>query len=502
MDVGTAMGVTVGDLFGPLAPAGLASRPLPDITLDSRRATPGGLFFAVAGGRAHGLAHAADAVRAGAALVAWEPADGLSAPQLPEGASAFPVPGLRGRLGDLADRYFGRPSHRAIVIGVTGTNGKTTCTHLLASALSRLGCRAGVMGTLGTGIGGELEPSALTTPDVVEVHRGLARLCGRGARAVAMEVSSHALDQGRVDGVRFQAGAFTNLSRDHLDYHGSFEAYGESKARLFTRHEPQAAVLNVGDRFGRSLWDRLPGDMPRIAVARAGVAMPDGGRKLSITTVRPGSAGLDLVVELDGRAVTLRSLLVGEFNAENLAVGLGVLVALGYEPQAAAAALAEVHAPAGRMEAFPDPRREVLAVVDYAHTPDALAKVLQALRTHCRGRLWCVFGCGGDRDPGKRPEMGRIAESLADEVILTDDNPRTEDGAVIVADILAGFEAPGRAAVERDRAKAISQALGGAASGDVVLVAGKGHEDYQIVGGERRAFSDRAIVRELTEARS
>ncbi len=493
-------GVTVGDLFGPLAPAALAGRPLTDITLDSRRVTPGGLFLAVAGGRSHGLAHAADAVRAGASLVAWEPADGLAAPHLPEGGVGFPIPGLRSRLGELADRFFGRPSSRARVIGVTGTNGKTTCSHLVAGALSRLGCPAGVMGTLGIGMGPDLEPSALTTPDVVEVHRGLARLCGHGARAVAMEVSSHALDQGRVDGVRFEVAAFTNLSRDHLDYHGSLEAYGRSKAALFLAHAPAAAVLNVSDRFGCALWDELADDLPRIAVSLGEVELPGGGSRLAIKNVDPGRAGLGLELSLDGSPVALRSCLVGEFNAQNLAVSLGVLTALGYQPQQAAAALGEVAAPAGRMEAFPDAARGVLAVVDYAHTPDALAKALEALRLHCAGRLWCVFGCGGDRDPGKRPEMGRIAESLADEVVVTDDNPRTEDGSVIVADILSGFVDPARAAVERDRAKAITDTLARAAPGDVVLVAGKGHEDYQIVGTQRRSFSDRALVRGLVEA--
>jgi len=315
-----------------------------------------------------------------------------------------------------------------------------------------------------------------------------------------MEVSSHALDQGRVDGVRFEVVAFTNLSRDHLDYHGSLEAYGRSKAALFLAHAPAAAVLNVSDRFGRALWDELADDLPRIAVSLGEVELPGGGCRLAIVKVDPGRAGLGLELSLDGSPVALRSCLVGEFNAQNLAVSLGVLTALGYQPQQAAAALGEVAAPAGRMEAFPDAARGVLAVVDYAHTPDALAKALEALRLHCAGRLWCVFGCGGDRDPGKRPEMGRIAESLADEVVVTDDNPRTEDGSVIVADILSGFVDPARAAVERDRAKAITDTLARAAPGDVVLVAGKGHEDYQIVGTQRRSFSDRALVRGLVEA--
>ncbi len=492
-------GMTAGDLFGPAVPAELAGHPVPDITLDSRRVTPGCLFLAVPGGRAHGLSHATEAVRGGAGMVAWEPAGGLAAPLLPEGAAAFPVPGLKRRAGDIADRFFGQPSRQIRVIGITGTNGKTTCSHLVAGGLRRLGTAAGVIGTLGAGLEGEMAPSVLTTPDVVEVHRDLARLAARGARAVAMEVSSHALAQGRVDAVRFAVAAFTNLSRDHLDYHGSLEAYAEAKASLFLQRAPASVVINVSDPVGRQLWERLPAGMERIAVLRPGDAPPAGGRALALQSIGTGSAGLALALQWQDSQIDLTSGLVGQFNAENLAVALGVLISLGHDAQAAAEALAPVPAPPGRMEAFSDTGRDVLCVVDYAHTPDALAKALAALREHCEGRLWCVFGCGGDRDPGKRPEMARVAEELADEVVVTDDNPRTEDGHAIVADILAGMKDPARAVVERDREKAIRTALEAASPGDVVLVAGKGHEDYQIVGETRRAFSDRDVVRRLTE---
>jgi len=490
--------MTLGELMGPLAPAALADRAVADLSLDSRRIVPGALFLAVPGTRMHGLQHAADAAALGATLVAWEPAEGVGPPRLPAGCEAFPVPGLRARLGQLADRFFGQPSQRIAVAGITGTNGKTTCAHLVAGALERLGRRAGFIGTLGSGPFAQLEPSALTTPDVVEVHRTLARLAGQGIRAVAMEVSSHALDQGRVDGVRYAVAAFTNLSRDHLDYHASLEAYAESKARLFLAHTPAVSVINASDPFGSELLGRLPGGARRIVVGRRPEDLDAVGERVLLSDFEALEDGLALRLSGVFGQLALRSRLVGSFNAENLALAFGVLLALEVPPAAAVEALASVGAPAGRMEAFPDAAREVLAVVDYAHTPDALSKALAALRRHCQGRLWCVFGCGGDRDRGKRPEMGRAAEQLADELVITDDNPRSEDGAAIVADILAGLADPGRARVERDRAAAIRQALAGARAGDVVLVAGKGHEEIQVVGAEQRPFSDRRLVAELT----
>lgn len=490
--------ITLGELMGALAPAALADRPVADLSLDSRRIVAGALFLAVPGTREHGLRHAPAAVAAGATLVAWEPADGWGAPRLPEDCAAFPVPGLRAHLGELADRFFGAPSQRLQVVGVTGTNGKTTCVHLVAGALETLGRRAGIIGTLGSGPAARLAPCGLTTPDVIEVHRTLANLAGQGVAAVAMEVSSHALDQGRVDAVRFAAAGFTNLSRDHLDYHPSLEAYGESKARLFLAHAPAVSVINAGDAFGRALLARLPPGSRSIAVGRGPADLQGADEQVLVSGIEVLAGGLSIRLAGAFGEVTLRSRLLGDFNADNLALAFGLLLGLGVPATDAAAALGGVEAPAGRMEAHVDAARDVLVVVDYAHTPDALGKALAALRRHGKGRLWCVFGCGGDRDRGKRPEMGRVAEQLADEIVITDDNPRTEDGVAIVADILAGLADPGRALVERDRAGAIRMALAGARAGDVVLVAGKGHEEVQIVGAEQRPFSDRALVARLT----
>ena len=352
---------------------------------------------------------------------------------------------------------------------------------------------SGLIGTLGAGRPGALAPSGFTTPDVIEVHRTLAGLRDSGARWAAMEVSSHALDQRRVAGVRFRAAAFTNLSRDHLDYHGTLDAYGEAKARLFQVPGLGLAVINAGDAFGRSLISRIPAAVDLVTVGPVETPALARGRRLSLRNVEARPHGLSLELGGSWGPLRMESPLLGRFNADNLTLALGVLLALGVPADEAVQGLGGVSAPPGRMESFGGDGRP-LVVVDYAHTPDALAKALAAARVHCRGRLWCVFGCGGDRDPGKRPEMARHAEALADRLVVTDDNPRGEDPARIVAGILAGFEHPGRARVEHDRRAAIRLAVRQAARADVVLVAGKGHEDYQIVGEERRSFSDRAEV--------
>lgn len=487
---------TLADVLGDAVPARHAGLAVGDICLDSRRSTPGSLFLACAGGRSHGLAHLADAEARGAAAVAYEPAPGLAPPagRIP----VFPVPGLGERLGAIADGFFGRPSAQLKVIGVTGTNGKTTCTHLIAGALERGGLPAGLIGTLGRGRPGRLDHQGLTTPDVVEVHRGLAELGRAGVGHVAMEVSSHALEQGRVAGVRFDLAVFTNLTRDHLDYHGSMEAYGRSKARLFTRPGLRCAVINCGDGFGADLIGQLPPGVESVAIG--GPLAPRATRRLELRGLQAGPDGL--VLEFDGSwgALRVHSRLWGRFNAENLALALGAVMALGLDPEDAGVAVGEVPAPPGRMEPFRSLRPGPLVIVDYAHTPDALAKALEAVRAHAGGRVWCVFGCGGERDPGKRPLMGEVANRLADVILLTDDNPRGEDGDRIVADIARGMDRQPR--VERDRERAIEQAVSQAREGDVVLVAGKGHEDYQMVGAERRALSDRDIVASLLGVRS
>jgi UDP-N-acetylmuramoyl-L-alanyl-D-glutamate--2,6-diaminopimelate ligase len=359
-----------------------------------------------------------------------------------------------------------------------------------------LGEPAGYIGTIGWGPIGALTAPTLTTPDVVGVHRRLAALRALGMRAVAMEVSSHALDQGRVAGVRFHAAAFTNLSRDHLDYHGTMEAYGEAKARLFAMPGLRHVVLHAGDAFARTLLRR--GTVAPLTAVWIGDDRDENEdiaahsrHTLHAADVALDRHGMGMRLEGSFGDATLHAALIGRFNAENALVVMACLLVSDVAIADAAAALGRCAPPPGRLEII-EPQRHGMpaAVIDYAHTPDALAKALGALRPHCRGDLWCVFGCGGDRDHGKRPLMGAVADRLADAIIVTDDNPRSEDPAAIAAAILGGITR--RAArVIHDRAAAIGTALGAAQALDMVLIAGKGHEEYQVYGETRRAFSDR-----------
>jgi UDP-N-acetylmuramoyl-L-alanyl-D-glutamate--2,6-diaminopimelate ligase len=402
------------------------------------------------------------------------------------------VPGLKSLVGRIADRFFSWPSSQLRITGITGTNGKTTCAYLLAQCLERLGLAAAYIGTIGWGAPKTLAQPTHTTPDVITVHRMLSQLRASGVRQVAMEVSSHALDQGRVDGVRLQVAAFTNLTRDHLDYHETMAAYGAAKSKLFHIAGLAHIVLNIGDEFGRGLARDYSGDAVLTAVW---VGAGDSGwladRALHATQVRAQTRGIS--IDLDGSfgKLTVDTRLMGRFNAENSLVVIACLLALGVSLHDAAGALADADPAPGRMEVLQSGARNMpTAVVDYAHTPDALAKALGAAREHCAGALWCVFGCGGDRDPGKRPIMGAIADELADQIIVTDDNPRSENPQAITQAIVSGIQSR-KATVIHDRGEAIASAIKQARPADLVLIAGKGHEDYQIYGDTRRAFSDR-----------
>jgi UDP-N-acetylmuramoyl-L-alanyl-D-glutamate--2,6-diaminopimelate ligase len=476
-----------------VAPGGLT---VSDLTLDSRAASAGALFLATRGHTHHGLAFAGEAVARGAVAVLYESGPVVAAPSLPPGVFTAPVPELTARAGLIADRFFGAPSQRLTVAGITGTNGKTTCAWLLAQALQRCKRPCGYMGTLGVGLPPQLTPMAHTTPDVVTVHRQLAALSAAGAECVSMEVSSHALDQARVNGVRFHTAAFTNLTRDHLDYHGTMEHYGAAKARLFAWSGLACRIINFDDPFGAALA-RAASPARLILTTRAAdaaAALPAGVEFVRATRIEAEPTGLTIEVESSFGSVELSVRLIGEFNVENALTVLAVLLAWNIPLRDAARALGKVRPARGRMEMFGGRGRSPLAIVDYAHTPDALANALRAARLHCRGQLRVVFGCGGDRDAGKRPLMGGIAAELADDVIVTDDNPRSEDPQRIVADIVAGIGSAAPLTIEHDRALAIRVALQRSAPDDVVLIAGKGHEDYQITGRERRAFRDQSVV--------
>ncbi len=469
-----------------------------DITSSSRDAVSGGLFLACAGGARHGLEFLSEALAAGVRAVAWEPANGIASPTLPREVAGVRVTDLRARLGVVADRFFAAPSTDVVVTGITGTNGKTTTAFLVAQALNRLGRTAGYMGTLGTGIGADLRPGALTTPDCVTMHRRLRELADAGAQHVIAEVSSHALDQHRVDGVRFRVVALTNLSRDHLDYHGSMKKYAETKAHLFAGDEIHAAVLNVGDRFGAEMAGRLgPGaDLISVAVVDTDTDAPDApDARLRGRIIGEHADGIGLLLSGDFGEAVLDSALWGRFNAENLAMAVGILLANGVTFAAAISALKDAVAPPGRLELIRGHDAGPTVVVDFAHSPDALGKALETVRRHTAGNVWCVFGCGGNRDRGKRHSMGAIAATLADRLIVTDDNPRDEDPQEIAAQIRAGAVSNAHCEIVHDRETAITTAIDDAAPGDVVLIAGKGHESMQWVGDRAIPFSDIAVAR-------
>jgi len=457
---------------------------------DSRAVRPGDAFVAVGpvanDMASHGLRFADQAKQAGAAAVLFEPPAPV---EWPAPDDAIAVSQLHMRIGAIADRFHDAPSQAMTMVGVTGTNGKTSTVQLLSQAWALRGVASGSIGTLGAGLYGHVVPTGFTTPLVLQLHALLAQLRDAGAQAVAMEVSSHALHQGRVDGVHFDVAVFTNLTRDHLDYHGDMQAYGDAKARLFRWPQLRAAVLNLDDAFGRELLAALPPETRGIGVSSRGAQAEVRAENICLD-----AAGIAFDLLLDDARFAVRSPLLGRFNVDNLLAVAGALHALGDASQAIAATLGELQPVAGRMTRIGGDGRRPLVVIDYAHTPDALEQALASLRAHAHGRLVCVFGCGGERDRGKRPQMAAIAERGADRVIVTDDNPRDEDGDAIVAEIMAGFADPAAVVIERDRAAAIARAVGAAGPGDIVLVAGKGHEPYQEIAGVRHPFDDLQVA--------
>lgn len=459
------------------------------IAIDSRKVRPGDVFVALRGSNDDGTRYLADAAQRGArcALVEGDrlPADAA----LP----CIAVRNTREVAGTLADAFAGSPSAALSLVGITGTNGKTTVSWLLAQVLDRAGLPCGVLGTLGIGRVPTLRSTGLTTVDVVANHQAIADLVARGVRAAAMEVSSHALHQQRVAGLRFALAVFTNLSRDHLDYHGDMQAYAEAKHRLLDWPGLVARVINIDDPIG-ARWATEAG----TPVVRYGVRNATADVRFDLDTATSSVGGR---LHTPAGSIAVQTGLVGEFNASNLAAACAAALALGIDLDRIAAALPTLTAAPGRMQRFAS-ADAMLAVVDFAHTPDGLEHALNALRPQTRGVLWCVFGCGGDRDRGKRPLMAAVADRLADRVVLTDDNPRTEDPEQIFADA-RDFGAPrAQWSYEHDRERAIRLAVASAQAGDVVLIAGKGHEDYQEVAGVRRPFSDALIVADCVRARA
>ena len=468
---------------------------------DSRQVGHGDTFVAYPGATRDGREFIPDAIGRGASSVLWERRDFTWRRAWAVKNAA--VANLRRRAGEIAGEVYGRPSSRLWMVGVTGTNGKTSCSHWVAQALTRMQRRCGVVGTLGSGWPGKLEPLSNTTPDAVWLQGRLRDFARQRARAVSMEVSSHGLAQDRVSGVEFDVALFTNLTRDHLDYHRTMRSYRSAKARLFRFPTLKSAVLNLDDRFGSELAHTTQKRGVEVLGYGFSRALPPALRgrrvpRLIGRNLRMSPQGIAFEVATPWGRGAIESRLIGRFNAANLLGTLAVLLASDSRLEDSITALQKVAPVPGRTERYGGGRRP-LVVVDYAHTPDALENVLRTLRELMSsagskpGSLICVFGCGGDRDQGKRPLMGRIAAALADSVVVTSDNPRSEDPHAIIADILEGVTA--RPIVMPDRAKAVQAAIARARAGDVVLVAGKGHEQYQEVGGIRHPYSDAAIVR-------
>lgn len=488
----------LASLLDGIADAGAAAMlEITGLSLDSRAVRAGEAFVALRGTQMHGLQFAAAAAQRGAAVILAEP---LAANQHLD-APVVDVPivhidALRGRLGDIAARFFGHPGAALNVMGVTGTNGKTSIVQLLTQALTALGRRSASIGTLGAGLHGALVSGARTTPDAISVQALLAEFRDAAVHDVAMEVSSHALVQGRVNAVPFDIAVFTNLTRDHLDYHGSMQAYGAAKAALFAWPGLRVAVINEDDAFGRQLAAGLPAS---VRCLRYGIASADA--EVRASKVRRHTDGVDFVLHTPWGTAPLRSPLLGGFNVANLLAVAACLGVLDIDFAACCRVLETLRPLAGRMQRLGG-GSQPLVVVDYAHTPDALAQALANLREHARGKLVCVFGAGGDRDAGKRAPMGAAAEAGSDCIIITDDNPRSEDGDAIVAHIRAGLAQPQAARVIRDRQQAIAAAIGQARAGDIVLIAGKGHEVWQESAGIKRPFDDVATARALLEGQS
>lgn len=468
----------------------LAEMPVSGICLDSRSVKPGDVFVAVSGGEHDGRNYIDQAIASGAAAVLAE-ARGLRA----ERHNVIAVKDLNLQLSDIAGRFFGDPSDHLVLTGVTGTNGKTTCSQLLAQLFSLLGEPAGAMGTLGYGVVSSAKTSmtdtGMTTPDAITVQSILSDFVADGVERVAMEVSSHSLDQARVKGLSFHTAIFTNLSRDHLDYHGDLVSYAGAKMQLFAMPGLTNAVINVDDPVGAEIALQLP---PTVNLCS--YSLVNANASLYAKEVVASATGTRAMLQTPWGEGELNSALLGRFNLQNLLAVIGAACCQGLDLVDVLSVLPQLKPVSGRMELVGgDAGGGPQVVVDYAHTPDALEKVLATLQEHCSGQLWCVFGCGGDRDRGKRPQMGAIASRYADSVIITNDNPRSESAESIAEDIREGIAGGSTVITCLDRAEAIRLAVDGADASDIVLIAGKGHESYQLLGAERLPFSDQVQAR-------
>lgn len=472
----------------------LLTHPIPALCLDSRLVTPNCLFLATKGAEKDGREFIPEAIAKGASLILCETEqeDAHLTWRFIDNTPCIAYFRLSENLSRLASGFYHAPSAHLTLIGVTGTNGKTTISQLFAQWVGLLGGKSAVMGTMGNGFLGQLHTTKNTTPSPLAIQQQLAEYLHQGATHCAMEVSSHGLHQHRVDGLTFQGGIFTNLSRDHLDYHRTMENYANAKKRLFHDFDYPHKIINADDNVGQA-WLR---DFPEaVAVSCNPHYHPHHKKWLKATQVAFCSQGTKIYVDSSWGKGVLRSALIGQFNVANLLETCAMLLSLGYPMQALCDTAPYLQGVFGRMQTL-NTDRSPTAIVDYAHTPDALQKALEASRLHCQGELWCVFGCGGDRDRGKRPLMGEIASRFADHLILTDDNPRTENPEQIMGDIKEGIPCHTPYLCIHNRKDAIEYALSHAKVGDIVLVAGKGHENYQIIGQKTVHFSDQEVIQQ------
>lgn len=493
--------------FFPELPIWAELKTLNQMTLDSRQVQQGDLFVALKGHQVDGRKFITKAIEQGAALVLAEADEGISEPELASefakcnlnrtACKVISVPNLPKMLSAIANAFYAEPSKKLTLVGITGTNGKTTTAQLFAQWRNLLGGKSAVMGTIGNGLYGQVQEAVNTTGSAIEIQRNLADFVTLGADFCAMEVSSHGLAQYRTEALDFDLAVFTNLSRDHLDYHNTMEEYAAAKFRLFDELSTQQQVINADDEIGKQWLAKLP---QAVAVSINPAETLNQIRWLQAKNVSYTLQGAEIEFASSWGNGKLDSRLIGAFNVSNLLTAFAGLLALGYELQKLLETAPLLTGVCGRMECLVSeeaPQANPMVIVDYAHTPDALEKALQAARLHCDGKLWCVFGCGGDRDTGKRPLMASIAEQYADNVIVTDDNPRTEDPDIIFADIMQGFKKPKNVQKMHIRQYAIEQAISQADSKDVVLIAGKGHEDYQIIGTKKYHFSDQEVAKEF-----
>ncbi len=498
----------VGESLAELLKGYATTDPVPEIDIvniasDSRSVVPGSLFVALRGINAQGIDFAIDAVKSGAIAVLYDAQDEYCSRRIAllrkqVETSWIGIEGLDRINGEIVSRFYGNPGRYLKIIGITGTDGKTSVTHLIAQALTQLGKSVASIGTLGYGIGSDLDTATHTTPDAVTLQSYLHQFHQKNCDYVIMEVSSHALEQYRVSGCHFDIAVLTNLGRDHLDYHQDMDHYAAAKARLFHEFDLSARVLNIDDEFGRQLSHEFNADgLVRYSTS---VSAKKQNAEIYLLSSEVTEQGLDVHVATPIGEIHASTALMGHFNIDNILACISSLVASGLEREQVQWAVTGLQPIPGRMEKFTGESGRATAVVDFAHTEQALRACLTTCRDHTDGQLWCVFGCGGDRDQGKRPGMGRAAEQLADRIIITDDNPRTEDPEKIVEEIRKGLADLERACVVHNRQAAIEYALSRAKSGDLVVIAGKGHEQEQIIGLERHPFSDRHVVQRFMQA--